>query len=94
MKRGIEYNWPARVLADYPDGGVFVVPAGMLGLNVLVFCICAVACLGMLMARRVFLGAELGGKKVTCMVSSAAMGSLWFVYIGVSIAVEGSIFVD
>ena len=58
--RSKEMKWPANVERDFPNGA-FVVVAGKLGSSVAVFCGCACACIGILMARRAKYGAELGG---------------------------------
>lgn len=87
-QRGDDMGWPAQVKVDFPNGA-FVVPAGNLGSSVGVFCGCAVTCIGILMARRVVFGAELGGPKIPARISSCVMGMLWFVYIAASVAIEG-----
>ena len=59
-----------------------IVPAGDLAMSVTIFVICAVLCIGVLTARRVFLGAELG---LQYRVPTAAfLCSLWVAYIVLS----------
>jgi len=69
--------------AAYPDGG-FIVPSGDLGISVMVFAICAILCLGTLMARRKFLGFELGGPVVFAKITAVFFVMLWFIYVLVS----------
>ena len=61
----------------------FAVPAGALGFSVMVFSVCAVACLGVLVLRRAVIGYELGYAHTT----STAVGFvlLWFFYIAASV---------
>lgn len=60
-------------------------PASSIGFveGVIIFSVCATICLAGLMARRFFLGAELGGtNKVANYGSSAVFIGLWLTYIG------------
>jgi len=68
------------------DGGdaVFVVPAGDLGLSVVVFCCCAVTCLLGLAMRRSLYGGELGGPKGPRMGSAGFFVMLWGLYVLIS----------
>ncbi|GFS07619.1 sodium/calcium exchanger 3 [Elysia marginata] len=50
--------------------------------SVVIFSICGTACFIFLVARRKFMGGELGGqKKVTKYLSSAFLVVLWVIYI-------------
>jgi solute carrier family 8 (sodium/calcium exchanger) len=62
----------------------FVVKRGALGFSVGVFTGCALVCVGILMARRVLFGGELGGPTGPKIGSAIAMVCLWFVYIALS----------
>lgn len=45
----------------FNHGEGYYVPAGSLGFSVVVFCVCAVTCIGVLLLRRRTVGGELGG---------------------------------
>lgn len=70
--------------ATYPEGG-FLVPAGSLSFSVLVFVGCAIACIGLLVLRRIKYGGELGGPAGAQRRDMVLLVLLWFVYIGLSI---------
>lgn len=55
------------------------VEAGSLGLSVVIFCCCAITCIGILAARRTMYGAELGGR--ARWPSAACCSALWVLYI-------------
>ena len=57
-----------------------------LGFSVSVFTFCALLCLGTLVLRRATLGGELGGDRLWAILSGCFFVSLWFVYIGASVA--------
>lgn len=79
--------WKAKypdLLSVYPDGG-FIVRSTGLAFSVAVFSCCAVVCFAILIARRQFLGGELGGPKTLQYVSGGVLGCLWALYIGLSI---------
>jgi len=59
-----------------------IVPAGDLGLSVMVFVGCALMCIAVLTARRVFLGAELGGRYRW--PTAVLLSSLWLLYVTLS----------
>lgn len=79
-------------LARYQDkafaqdwlSGAFVVEAGNLWFNVMVFSCCAVCCVILLATRRKVFGGELGGPKGPAYVSSVFLVCLWALYIGLS----------
>eukprot|EP00747_Dinoflagellata_sp_TGD_P111510 gnl/TRDRNA2_/TRDRNA2_171238_c0_seq2.p1 gnl/TRDRNA2_/TRDRNA2_171238_c0~~gnl/TRDRNA2_/TRDRNA2_171238_c0_seq2.p1 ORF type:complete len:755 (+),score=110.56 gnl/TRDRNA2_/TRDRNA2_171238_c0_seq2:53-2266(+) len=62
----------------------FVVPAGDLGVSVGVFSGCAMCVLATFVARRWFLGCELGGPKTSKLLTSVFFISLWLFYIFIS----------
>jgi len=70
--------------AQYPSGG-FLVPAGSLAFSVAVFTACALACLGLLVARRLTYGGELGGPRRAQLRDSGILVLLWLLYIVASI---------
>jgi len=61
------------------------VPSKGLGFTVGVFLVVAVVCFMILVARRIFIGGELGGPTVSKYVSATICISLWFIYIIASI---------
>jgi solute carrier family 8 (sodium/calcium exchanger) len=71
------------ILDRYPDGG-FIVKAGALSFSVIVFTMCALACLFWLVARRKIWGGELGGPKGPKYATSGFFVMLWFTYVGIS----------
>ncbi|CAD7929361.1 unnamed protein product [Amoebophrya sp. A25] len=66
--------------SDLKDGG-FVVVAGSLGYSVMIFTICALACIATLIVRRSVYGGELGGPKVPKIGTAAFFVGLWGLYI-------------
>lgn len=71
------------ILDRYPEGG-FVVKAGALSFSVIVFTVCALACIFTLIMRRKFCGGELGGPETPKYVTAVFFVSLWFIYVGIS----------
>ena len=59
----------------------YYVPAGALAFSVFVFLIVAVICFVVLVARRVFIGGELGGPEVSKYWTGCFLFFLWFIYI-------------
>jgi len=57
------------------------VPAGSLGFSVTIFSVCACLCLGLLLARRKFLGCELGGPETPKRLSGGLLVGLWIFYV-------------
>jgi len=51
----------------------------------MVFLACSVTCFIILMLRRVFIGGELGGPKLTAYISAVVLILLWFTYVTLSI---------
>ena len=62
----------------------FAVPAGDLGTSVGVFTLGAIACLGVIILRRIKFGAELGGPQTARVITAIFFVSLWGIYVGVS----------
>lgn len=59
----------------------YQVKAGPLAFSVVVFLACAVVCFMVLIARRKFIGGELGGAPGTKYASGIFLFVLWFIYI-------------
>lgn len=76
---------PVSEFDAYPADGKYYVPSAPLGFSVFVFICCALVCLTVLMIRRRLVGGELGGGYQGRVVSAVALGSLWCIYIGMSI---------
>merc|ERR1711988_2006950 len=74
-------------LEQFPDKSAFVVPAGDLGFNVLVFMGCGIVCLLTLVARRRVFGAELGGDSGPKVATALLFVFLWLLYVILSSAV-------
>jgi solute carrier family 8 (sodium/calcium exchanger) len=70
----------------YPDGNVFIVPAGDLGFSVTVFSCCACVCIATLVARRKIAGGELGGPRPIKIGTAIFFVLLWLTYVGLSSA--------
>jgi solute carrier family 8 (sodium/calcium exchanger) len=70
-------------LDDHPNGA-FMVPAGSLGFQVMVFAILAVICILFLAFRRVKCGGELGGKTPDKQLSSLFLAGLWILYVALA----------
>jgi len=74
-----------------PGGtGDYPMASGALGFSVVIFCICALACIGTLYARRAVFGNELGG--AAAMPTGIFFLLLWMIYVVVSsLQTEGHI---
>lgn len=74
-----------------PGGtGDYPMASGALGFSVVIFCICALACIGTLYARRAVFGNELGG--AAAMPTGIFFLILWMIYVVVSsLQTEGHI---
>ena len=68
----------------------FYVSSDGLGASVVVFTICAIVTVCVILLRRHYLNAELGGDPKTAKLHAAFLVSLWFVYILMSILLEPS----
>jgi len=62
-------------------GGVYRVPAGDLAFSVFIFLIVACICFVILIVRRITIGGELGGPRVSRLISCMCCVSLWVFYI-------------
>jgi len=71
-------------MKDNPGKAAFVVPSGDLGLSVIVFCCCAVTCIGVLQLRRVLFGGELGGPAGPRLATTIFFTMLWIIYVTLS----------
>jgi len=77
---GLGVPWLIACIYSLP--GPYVFPAGALAFSVIVFIACAITCFGVLYAKRVFDGGELGGNSCISRAGSAFFCcSLWFVYV-------------
>jgi len=65
-------------------GGLYCVPSGTLAYSVMVFSICAAACIAVLLLRRRFVGGELGGPALSKWTSSVFLACLWVLYLVLS----------
>jgi len=84
----LKYASDATIYEQYVEGNVigdvtpaFVVLAGALGPSVSIFCVCALACVALLMYRRQTVGGELGGDPVLAKKHAVFSAGLWLVYI-------------
>jgi len=75
--------WTAK---GEPEG--FKVSATGLGVSVLTFILCALGTICLILFRRFYLKAELGGRKRTAYMHAAFLVSLWLLYIIISILHE------
>lgn len=66
-------------------GRPYYVPAGEVAYSVYVFLICALLCFAILIARRIIIGGELGGPKLSRYLSFWILTLLWCIYIVMSI---------
>jgi len=92
-ERGMEKGWGdpddekylKHVMENWNKA--FVVPAsqGSFGISVAIFSTCALMAIGALMARRRYIGGELGGPKKSALATSAFLVFLWIIYIGASV---------
>lgn len=71
------------ISSDFKDGA-FVVIAGTLASNIIVFCCCAMTCIAILYVRRKLFKAELGGPAVPKYITSGVLVTLWVIYVTVS----------
>jgi len=79
---GIGIAWTMAAIKHAIYGSTFVVDPGSLGYSVMVFCVCAVACITLMMIRRrPFIGGELGGTQKYRLPCSVFMFSLWMLYV-------------
>merc|ERR1712226_1813953 len=71
------------VIDDYPDGDVFVVPAGALGFSVAIFCILATVVLTTFCIRRQMksIGGELGGPPTSKKITSGFFVMVWVTFL-------------
>jgi len=85
---GLGLPWVVACIYELANGrpqGFYFVPAGSLGFSVIVFIFCALLCVVCLLCRRKHVGGELGGTENGRKASLAFLGSLWLVYILLSI---------
>lgn len=82
---GIGAAWLVAAIYHTANGTKLIIKAGSLGFSVTLFCILAVACITVMLMRRVKrVGGELGGPPLYKYLSASFMFSLWIIYIVVS----------
>ncbi|KAL3083184.1 hypothetical protein niasHS_010986 [Heterodera schachtii] len=82
---GIGIAWTLAAVYHWFQGSVFRVDPGTLAFSVTIFCIEAVICIIVIVARRhKAIGGELGGPRNFQMATSAFFACLWAFYIGIS----------
>lgn len=84
---GLGIPWLIASIYHEVKGDVFVTPSGSLATSVVTYSVCAIVCIGLIIARRYlkFFGkGELGGPAAGMYGSGVFMISLWFIYIIVS----------
>jgi solute carrier family 8 (sodium/calcium exchanger) len=69
----------------------YVTPAGNLGFSVVIFLVVSITCFIVLIARRNFIGGELGGPPCSRYLSCFFMIFLWLIYLILSILRAGEI---
>ena len=82
---GLGLPWVIAALYEIDSEKGYYMPAGSLGFSVVVFVICACACVVTLLVRRKNVGGELGGEKNGRIASMILLCSLWGIYILLSI---------
>ncbi|CAI5451467.1 unnamed protein product [Caenorhabditis angaria] len=79
---GIGIAWSMAAIHHWYHGSVFAVDPGNLGFSVLIFCVEALICIAVLVARRSErVGGELGGPVGLKWLTAACFASLWFIYL-------------
>lgn len=81
---GLGLPWTFATMYHAANGSTMKYPSGDLVFSVLVFFLFALLCLGLLIYRRYYCKGELGGPKQMAYVSSAVLGTMWFVYVIIS----------
>ena len=78
---GLGFPWTLAAIYHAANGTTYEVPAGSLAFSVGVFTLCAIICLALLIIKRKFTGAELGGTGFWRNGLGVILASLWFVYV-------------
>ena len=81
---GLGLPWVYASLYNSSEGKKYVTPAGDLAYSVVIFLLCSLICYIILMLRRIFIGGELGGPKLTAYASAGVLVLLWVIYITLS----------
>uniref|UniRef100_A0A7S1G913 Calx-beta domain-containing protein n=1 Tax=Bicosoecida sp. CB-2014 TaxID=1486930 RepID=A0A7S1G913_9STRA len=83
---GLGLPWVIAAFYHLAHGTTYEVSAGSLSFSVLLFCVCAVACIAFIYARRLpqLAGAELGGPPGLKWFTFIFFFALWMVYVVVS----------
>jgi len=84
--KGQDDEWKSKYPdVDWKQGeGMLVVEAGNLAFSVVVFSVGALSAVSILCIRRRTIGGELGGSRLSKVVTSAVLVFLWFAYIALS----------
>jgi len=88
---GLGFAWLVASIYHAANGTKFeVAGAESLGFSVVIFCIFAIICIVILMARRFlpFIGAELGGPMIYKIITASIFIFLWILYIILSALVS------
>ncbi|EGD78937.1 sodium/calcium exchanger 1 [Salpingoeca rosetta] len=78
---GVGLAWLLGASYQSAQNHKFMVPAGALGFSVVVFCVFAVLWFAVILARRKFLGAELGGPRKWKRATVALFVGMWILYV-------------
>lgn len=78
---GLGFPWLLASIYHSIQGTVYEVPAGSLGFSVAVFTVSAIFCIVLLMVKRRFAGAELGGENPSRYGTGITLVAIWFIYI-------------
>lgn len=87
---GLGLPWVIAAHYCSNSGIKYVTPAGNLGFSVVIFLIVSVTCFIVLIARRKFIGGELGGPPASRYASCCFMILLWLIYLILSILRSGN----
>eukprot|EP00927_Polykrikos_kofoidii_P039039 TRINITY_DN33479_c0_g1_i1.p1 TRINITY_DN33479_c0_g1~~TRINITY_DN33479_c0_g1_i1.p1 ORF type:complete len:791 (-),score=77.99 TRINITY_DN33479_c0_g1_i1:274-2616(-) len=79
-----EWEEKYSLIAANIDGAAFIVESRNLGFSVLAFTACTVFCLIVIVARRKYIGAELGGPRDAQICSFAFLLLLWIIYVSLA----------
>ena len=78
---GLGIPWVFLAIYKSSKGEEYLVSTGTLIPSVIVFCTCAILCIGTLLARRPLGWGELGGPKVPKYITAVWFFLLWIAYV-------------
>ena len=81
---GIGIAWTIAAFVHWKNGTRFLVDPGSLAFSVTLFCVCAGVTCFVLLARRKFLGGELGGPMKYKLPTTILFTGLWILYVFLS----------